>query len=230
VGEAFERFSARAVAAGYDAVVDHYVEAFGADLAHLPLDREVLDAALAAAGPGRVVDVGCGPGVAALHYGRRAPRVVGVDISAGMLAAARRRSPGLQPVLGDLRGLPLRPASAGLVTAWYCLQHVHRSQLATVFTEIARVLVPGGVLALAAHLGEGDVTIDEFLGRPLGEPIGGTFPERGALLDLLASAGFGVVLERSRGPLPHEHDSERLYVLATNAGPSSTVDVEVSRG
>jgi ubiquinone/menaquinone biosynthesis C-methylase UbiE len=230
VGEPLDPFSARAVAAGYDAAVDHYVEAFGEDLARLPLDREVLDTAFAAAGTGWVVEVGCGPGVAALHYGQRAPRVVGVDISAGMLVAARRRSSGLQPVRGDIRALPIRPACAGLVTAWYCLQHVHRSQIATVFSELARVLVPGGVLAIATHLGEGDVTMDEFLGARLTEPVGGTFHARDELLGLLANAGFGVVLERSRGPLPHEHDSERLYVLATNLGPFLPLSGEISRG
>jgi len=74
------------------------------------------------------------------------------------------------------------------------------------------------------------VTMDEFLGARLTEPVGGSFLARDELLGLLASAGFGVVLERSRGPLPHEHDSERLYVLATNLGPFLPLSGEISRG
>ena len=207
-------FSARNVAAGYGAAVDDYVAAFADDLARLPVDREVLDAASRAAGPGWVVEAGCGPAPAAQHIGERAPDLVGVDITEPMLATARRRNPGLHVVAGDLRAIPLRTGSAGLVTAWYCLQHVARSELPGVLAEVARVLVPGGVLAAATHLGKGAVVMEEFLGHAMTEPIGGTFHGREELVDLFTAAGFSVELERTRGPLPHEHDSQRLYLVA----------------
>jgi hypothetical protein len=55
-------FSAGAVRRAYDDVAVDYADAFGDDLARLPLDREMLDAALAVAdGHGWVLEAGCGP-------------------------------------------------------------------------------------------------------------------------------------------------------------------------
>lgn len=81
-------FSTEALRGAYDAVAADYATAFEDDLARLPIDREVMDAAFAApGGDGWVVEAGCGSTLAASHLSDRAPRVLGVDLSAAMLTS-----------------------------------------------------------------------------------------------------------------------------------------------
>jgi len=69
------------------------------------LERAVVDRWFAGLGPtASVLDVGCGAGAWTELFAQRYGRVVGVDASVGMLAAARRRLAGqsnVELVLGD---------------------------------------------------------------------------------------------------------------------------------
>lgn len=86
-------------------------------------------------------------------------------------------------------------------------------ELGAALAEFRRVLGDDGVLVVATHLGDGNVCIDELLGHRI-STIGGTLYRREELVEQLASAGFQIALERQRGPLPHEHSSQRIYLLA----------------
>lgn len=79
-------------AAQYVRFEDERSRAAGELLARVPLD-----------GPARVVDIGCGPGNSTELLVRRWPsaNVTGIDTSADMLAAARRRLPGIRFVEAD---------------------------------------------------------------------------------------------------------------------------------
>jgi hypothetical protein len=74
-----------------------------------------------------------------------------------------------------------------------------------------------GVLVVATHLGDGDVVTDEFLGHRV-NPVAGALYRREELIGLLTATGFRVEDERQRGPLPHEYDSRRIYLLARGGG------------
>ena len=211
-------FSPRAVRAAYDTAAADYVVAFGDDLARLPVDRSMLDAALGAAaaspgGPSRVLDLGCGPAFVGSYLADGGATVTGVDLSAEMLRIARGRDPRLGLVQGDLRDLPFAAGSGELAVAYYSIQHLPRADLGVALDEIRRVLVADGSLLLATHLGEGDVVMEDFLGHDI-EPVGGALYRRDELLGPLWRAGFTIDTERERAPLPHEHDSRRIYLLA----------------
>jgi SAM-dependent methyltransferase len=203
-------------------VADAYADAFGDEVAELPIDRQMLDLAVAAAaaadgGEGWVLEAGCGPapaaGYLARHHPELAVQVVGVDLSGAMLTAAGSRNPGLPRAQGSLLDLPLRDRSCSLVVAYYSLQHVPRATVGVALAEARRVLRERGLLVMAMHLGDGDIFVEEFLGRPVGT-LGGALYGRDELVGLLADAGFAVEVERQRDPLPHEFDSQRLYLLA----------------
>jgi SAM-dependent methyltransferase len=103
---------------------------------------------LPAPGAGPVIDVGCGEGRAArelLTLGYQ--RVIGVERSPTLAAAAASASPGLPVLLGDAAALPVASASADLVLA--CMSLLDMDDLAGAVSEIGRVLAPGGRLCLA---------------------------------------------------------------------------------
>jgi SAM-dependent methyltransferase len=130
-----------------------------------------------------------------------------------VLTVATRRTADLRVVCGDMRSLPVRPRSCSAAVAFYSVQHVPRAAIRGVLSEIRRVLRPRGMLILATHLGEGDVHPTELLGHHI-EPVGGTLYRTEELERALVEESFVVEDLRYRDPLPHEHQSRRIYVTA----------------
>jgi ubiquinone/menaquinone biosynthesis C-methylase UbiE len=98
---------------------------------------------------GRLVDIGCGPGYLAARLSRKYPqlKVTALDISEVTLAIARRNWPpdeykNLEFLAGDAQRLPLTNASADFIVSSLSLHHWQDARQA--FTEIQRVLKPGG--------------------------------------------------------------------------------------
>jgi SAM-dependent methyltransferase len=96
----------------------------------------------------RVLDVGCGTGRLASHLVERyGCKVWGVDPEPAMIEVARERvPPGVGLKLGRAEDLPFKDTWFERVTMTLVLQLVDRP---SAFTEILRVLQPGGRLALA---------------------------------------------------------------------------------
>ena len=103
----------------------------------------------------RVLDIGFGGGYSLLALARRVPRgrVVGVDRSADMVAAAARliRQKKLQARVRVRRGNVVKlPFAAGAFDKALAVNTIYYwLDLPTAFAEIARVLRPGGRLAVA---------------------------------------------------------------------------------
>ena len=76
--------------------------------------------------------------------------------------------------------------------------------------EIHRILKPSGTFVVATHLGEAEVYSNEFLGHDI-ETVGGTLYRDDELLSALDHQSFAVEEVHRRSPLPHEHDTERIY-------------------
>ena len=103
----------------------------------------------------RVLDLGSGTGYPALLAAqtvRTNGQVIGVDLAAQMLDAARRKATSLKLSnltfqTGDVTSLPFEQASFDAVTTRFCLMFLPEIQKAV--TEIARVLKPNAWLASA---------------------------------------------------------------------------------
>jgi SAM-dependent methyltransferase len=91
-----------------------------------------------------VADVGCGNGayVAELAQRGHTGPVLGLDLSAGMLRAARRRVPGARLAVADAAALPVRDDAADLTLAMHMLYHVPEPSAAV--RELRRITHPGG--------------------------------------------------------------------------------------
>lgn len=108
---------------------------------------------------GALLDVGCGHGRHAVALAQRGADVIGVDFAWHLLTRARQLAHGLalscQWVRADMRQLPIRSESvqaATLFDAFGFFEHEEQNQ--DVLRELARVLVPGGRLALKVANGE----------------------------------------------------------------------------
>ena len=118
-----------------------------------------------------VLDVGCGNGAYLGALAQRGHRglVVGMDLSAGMLAAARTRSSDAQLMLGDAQTLPFADATFDVVLAMHMLYYLPDRPLG--IRELRRVTRPEGVTLVVTnserHLREIDDLIVGAAGRSL---------------------------------------------------------------
>ena len=97
------------------------------------------------------VDVACGPGTLTFPLAARVGRVIGIDITPAMIESARGKAArkGLQNVkfiLGDARSLPFNNGAAGIVSCGFSVHHM--LEPAKAVSEMARILNPGGRLAI----------------------------------------------------------------------------------
>lgn len=107
------------------------------------------DAARIEAG-GRVLDVACGTGVLARRAAGRTgtpETVVGLDINPGMLAVAGDRAPSIRWQQGQAEALDFADASFDAVVSQFGLMFF--TDRVAALREMARVLAPGGRLAVA---------------------------------------------------------------------------------
>ncbi|MDP6979757.1 MAG: ubiquinone/menaquinone biosynthesis methyltransferase [Myxococcota bacterium] len=102
---------------------------------------------LARVGPGdRVLDLACGTGDMCEAARARGATVVGADFAREMLRGARQREIDASFVAADAARLPVATASVDVLTCGFALRNF--VSLPEVFNEIARVLAPGGRIAL----------------------------------------------------------------------------------
>ena len=140
------RAGERPVRAMFDGIANRYdrvndVLSFGCDHRWRRLTAE---AAQAKSGE-TVLDVGAGTGklADALPPG---VRVVGVDLSAAMLEQARRRGSRVDGVQGSALAFPFREGTFDALVSAFVLRNLE--SLPPAFAEMARILRPGGRLAL----------------------------------------------------------------------------------
>ena len=203
------------VTAAYDAVATAYALEFGTELEGKPFDRWLLARVAQLAGIDPVADVGCGPGHVTRFLADAGASGSGFDVSPGMVEEARLGSPDLGFEVADFRGL-MRPRLApawGAIVAWYAVIHLAESELASAVAGLARVLRPGGWLALATHAGDAVHHVEEFLGESV--QLDFVLHDATAVREAVAAAGLDIVEWYVRGPLAGaEAQTDRVYVLA----------------
>lgn len=127
----------------YGAVAELYIGRFGSsELVH-PDDLAFIGRHLVGQ-PGRVLDLGCGPGHLTGHLHSLGADVVGVDLVPEFIDHAREAHPGVPFRLGSMDELE----PAGGILAWYSLIHRPPHELDDVLAGFRRAIAPGGTLVV----------------------------------------------------------------------------------
>jgi phosphatidylethanolamine/phosphatidyl-N-methylethanolamine N-methyltransferase len=160
-------------------------------------------------GGGRILEVGVGTGISLPDYART-NRIVGIDISAGMLRKARERV--IEHKLANVEAIAVMDAkhlavpdqSFDVIVAQYVITAVPDPE--ATLDDFARVLKPGGEIILVNHLGAetGPRYVFEQCFSPIARRLGWSpeFPWK-RLTDWAARAGFRVIERRPMPPLGH---------------------------
>jgi len=129
-----------------------------------PLEQELARFRQLVPAGGLVLDVGCGPGQYARALEARGLRVVGLDLSQGMLRQAQAN--GTPQLVGaDMRCLPIADECADGCFACASLLHLPRAQAPQALLEFRRVLRPGGALYVGVKEGEGEKWVADQEGQ-----------------------------------------------------------------
>jgi demethylmenaquinone methyltransferase/2-methoxy-6-polyprenyl-1,4-benzoquinol methylase len=155
-----------------------------------------------------VLDIACGTGDLCMELADRLLRPVGIDLSAGMLAAG---TSGAALVEADALALPVADAAVDGATCGFALRNL--VDLPPFFAELARVIRPGGRIALL----EVATPDNELLRLGHAAYFGRVVPLIGALLSDRAAYRY---LPRSVAYLP---DPPRMLAMIAAAG---FVDIE----
>jgi SAM-dependent methyltransferase len=198
------KLEARAVwsSGNYDAVAKGILE----------VGRAVVEAVAVRRGE-RVVDVACGTGNAAIPAARAGGRVVGVDLTPAMFAAAERRAADagveIDWVEGDAEALPFESGSFDVALSTFGLMFAPRHRVAA--TEMARVVREGGRIGVASWRPGGTVgglfgALERHL--PATDPSPMLWGREGHVREYFAGTGFDLHFERRALTLNPDIDVE----------------------
>jgi SAM-dependent methyltransferase len=130
-----------------------------------------------------------------------------------MVRQALRLHRGIQFREGDMLALDLVDGALAGVVSFYAIVHLAGDALPAAFTEVWRVLRPGGLAVIAFHVGDTTLRPGELWGIPVA--LDWVFHTTDVVVRSLRAAGLTVVDVIEREPYEGvEHPSRRAYVFA----------------
>jgi ubiquinone/menaquinone biosynthesis C-methylase UbiE len=197
----------------YDRLAERYAELFIDELDQKPFDRALLKDFAARVQPGQpIADIGCGPGEIGRFLHDLGLDVQGFDLSAGMVAFARRFHPTMRFTQADMRELPVEDGALGGLVAFYSIIHLPRTDAVVALREFHRVLVPGGPVLLAFHRGEGEIHSEKVLDTDIS--MDATLFGAAEMATFAEEAGLELDRLEVRPPYEFEWETYRVYLAA----------------
>jgi len=165
-----------------------------------PLLRPLAEATLNALAPLsglRILDAGCGTGLALRLAADRGAQVSGLDASAALLDVAGERVRDADLRVGDLQELPYEDGTFDVVSAFNAIQYTADAKAAA--GELARTTRPGGRVAIGSWGDPARCETETLFARmrelappPPGAPAPLGVAKPGVVEDLLGSVGLTV--------------------------------------
>lgn len=148
---------------------DQLAELYQGEHSHNPFQAALTERISAALPAGStILDLGCGTGVpTARIFTESDHRVVGVDVSEGMLKLARDQVPAADFRHADVRSLPADYGTFQAVTAFFSLLMLSKADIEATLVKAAGWLTPGGYLGISMVNFDADSVPFEFMGVPV---------------------------------------------------------------
>ncbi len=172
-----------------------------------------------------LLDLGCGTGLFMRRYGEQGGSAVGLDISRGMVGAAREQGGWFEYLVGNAEVLPFRDRAFDAVSCMLAFSYLERPD--RMLGETYRVLKPGGGFAVSTLARSVITSLVPTIYR-IGErmEIGrigvGDFGERyyteEELTRILLDAGF-VDVRAKRCSFAHHSLGEPIFDIARRVEP-----------
>jgi len=199
----------------YNQVAENYAAERSDELSKKHLDRLLLrEFALVNKDKGLCADFGCGPGqTTKFLYDHGVKDIIGLDISSGMIDAARRLYPKIKFETGDLLKVSYASNYFGSALAFYAIVHFTYDQIKIAFSEVNRVIKTGGQFLFSFHVGNETVHFDKA--NDIDVDIDLYFFQTEKIIELLHETGFGIIDALERYPYQDvEYASKRAYIWA----------------
>jgi SAM-dependent methyltransferase len=144
----------------------------------------------------RLLDIGCGAGLALRVAAAQGANVTGIDAAQNLVAIAREKLPGADIRVGELEELPFADRAFDVVTGFNSFQYA--ADRVHALSEAKRVARPGGLVIAAVCGYPAKCEMAPYLAAlgalmpppPPGTPGPWALSEPGVLEDLAASAGL----------------------------------------
>jgi SAM-dependent methyltransferase len=127
-------------------------------------EADLIEALLRESGGSRVLDAGCGTGRVAIELARRGFSVVGMDLDADMLSAARAKAPGIRWILADLGDASAHLGAGFDVVAMpgNVMIFVDSGAEGRVLRELSSLLDPSGLLVAGFSIRPAGLSLAEY--------------------------------------------------------------------
>ncbi len=199
----------------YDRASDSYAEAFWNELDKKHFDRIILGwFAEQAPKDQKILEIGCGPGEISGFLAGRGASCIGTDISPRMIENARRYFPAAAYEVRDFFNLGFADNSFTRIVAYYAIVNLTMEEIERAFTEVRRVLAPGGLFLFTFHIFEHEDRTDVAGFMAPENALTFYYFKVDEMKELVQRLGFQVIDVLVRHPYPDvEYQSKRSYFI-----------------
>jgi 2-polyprenyl-3-methyl-5-hydroxy-6-metoxy-1,4-benzoquinol methylase len=156
--------------------------------------------------PSRLLSAGCGAGLYDGMLLEAGHSVVGIDLSAEMLARARERFPSIQYERKGLQEMDFQNEFDGVICI-DALEHVFPEDWPVIVRGFREALKPGGVLYFTLEVSATDSLLEEVYEQAKSQGLPIVFGEVAAEVD----EAFDKVMTMGYGDVPSELDDKAVY-------------------
>jgi 2-polyprenyl-3-methyl-5-hydroxy-6-metoxy-1,4-benzoquinol methylase len=156
--------------------------------------------------PSRLLSAGCGAGLYDGMLLEAGHSVVGIDLSAEMLARARERFPSIQYERKGLQEMDFQNEFDGVICI-DALEHVFPEDWPVIVRGFREALKPGGVLYFTLEVSATDSLLEEVYEQAKSQGLPVVFGEVAAEVD----EAFDKVMTMGYGDIPSELDDKAVY-------------------
>jgi len=205
------KYTNKLAKAAYDKTAYKYHVNFKDEVSQKEYDRLLLDKFADLMEPySSICDAGCGPSSQAGRYlSGKGHKVTGIDISGKCIEIAREYNPGIEFKEADIMNTGFKNGTFDGIVSYYSIIYTPKEHISKIFSELHRILKPGGMLLVVVKKGTTEgITDDEWYE---GNKVYFTYFLESEMKDYFTDSGFTVVYSDTRKPYDFEIDVERIY-------------------